>query len=90
MPPTDGNGGLSPQLQLEGFQRVSLKPGEARTVSFTLSPRQLSEVDASGTRAVQPGNYMLAIGGAQPTDPRAVTPAQSTTFRIEGSQVLPK
>jgi len=88
--PKDGNGGLSPQVQLEGFERVALKPGETRQVTFTLTQRQLSQVDAQGIRAVQPGKYTLAIGGAQPADPHAATPAQSTDFRIEGTQELPK
>ena len=88
--PQDANGGLSPHLQLEGFERISLKPRETREISFTLTPRQQSQVDAQGSRAVQPGQYTLAVGGAQPTDRRSTTPAQSTTFRIEGTQELPR
>ena len=87
-PPADGNGGLSPRLQLEGMQRVHLKPGETRHLTFTLDARQLSEVDAQGTRSVQPGAYTLAIGGAQPQDPQATSPAQTATFRIEGQESL--
>ena len=87
MPPAEGNGGLSPKLQLEGFQRVSLKAGERRVVKFTLDPRMLSEVDGQGERAVQPGSYRLAIGGAQPGDSKA---DQMTSFSIEGMQTLPR
>jgi beta-glucosidase len=89
MPPKNGNGGLSPQLQMEGFKRFSLKPGETREVVFTLTPRELSQVDARGEREVQPGDYTLAVGGAQPNDPHAVTSAQAASFRIVGSQALP-
>ena len=89
VPPADGNGGLSPKQQLEGFQRVMLQPGESRKVTFALTPRQLSEVDAQGTRAVQPGTYALAVGGSQPKDPRAPAPAQTATFTIQGTQPLP-
>ncbi|HEY4358025.1 MAG TPA: glycoside hydrolase family 3 C-terminal domain-containing protein, partial [Acidobacteriaceae bacterium] len=88
-PPADGNGGLSPHVQLEGFQRISLKPGESKKVTFTLNPRQLSEVDAQGNRAVQPGSYGLSVGGSQPKDPKAPTPAQTAMFTIEGTQELP-
>ena len=88
-PPAAGNGGLSPKVQLVGFQRVSLQPGEKRTVKFILSPRELSEVDAEGVRAVQPGAYHLTVGGAQPNDAKAPTVAQSASFAIEGTQVLP-
>ena len=68
IPPTRGNGGLSPRLQLEGLQRVHLRAGETAHLAFILDPRQLSEVDARGVRSVQPGEYKVAIGGAQPTD----------------------
>jgi beta-glucosidase len=88
-PPTEGNEGLSPKLQLEGFQHVFLKPGESRKLSFALDPRQLSEVDAKGVRSVQEGHYRLSIGGSQPQDPRAPTPAQNASFTITGSQELP-
>jgi beta-glucosidase len=89
MPPHDGNGGLSPNLQLEGFQRFHLAPGEIRHVIFRMDSRQLSEVDANGNRSVQPGSYRLAIGGSQPGDPRAPEPAQTASFTIEGTQELP-
>ena len=90
MPPRDGNGGLSPNLQLEGFQRFHLAPGQVKHVIFKLDPRQLSEVDANGIRSVQPGSYKLAIGGSQPGDPRAPSPAQTASFTIEGTQELPR
>ena len=89
MPPSSGNNGLSPKVQLAGFQRVALRPGERRTVGFTLDPRTLSEVDAQGVRSVQPGSYQLSLGGSQPMDPRAPAPAVTAAFSIEGLQVLP-
>jgi beta-glucosidase len=90
MPPASTNGGLSPKLQLEGFQRVSLQPGQGRKLRFTLSPRDLSEVDADGIRSVQAGEYKLAIGGSQPQDPYAPTPAVMGSFIIEGTQAVPR
>jgi beta-glucosidase len=88
IPPANGNSGLSPKLQLEGYQRVTLAPGRTRTLAFRLDPRSLSQVDAQGVRSVQAGTYSLAIGGAQPDDQRAVTPAQRAGFRIEGHMEL--
>ena len=87
--PRDGNGGLSPKLQLEGFQRIHIAPGQIRHVVFKLDPRQLSEVDSNGIRSVQPGSYKLSIGGSQPEDPRAPEPAQIAQFTIQGTQELP-
>ncbi|HVG26915.1 MAG TPA: glycoside hydrolase family 3 C-terminal domain-containing protein, partial [Acidobacteriaceae bacterium] len=90
MAPRDGNGGLSPNLQLEGFQRVHLAPGQTKHVVFKLTPRELSEVDAEGVRSVQAGSYTVAVGGAQPKDPHAPTPAVTASFSIVGSQELPR
>jgi len=57
---------------LQGFERVHLAPGEVKTVTFTLSPRQLSIIDDAGRRVVEPGEFQVAIGGRQPT-PEDVT-----------------
>ena len=89
LPPTDANGGVSPKLQLDGFQRVRLAPGESKHITFTLDPRQLSEVDAQGVRSVQPGSYMISVGGSQPHDPRARQPALTASFTITAMQQLP-
>jgi beta-glucosidase len=90
LPPVTGNDGLSPKQQLLGFQRVALKAGESRHLRFTLTPRNLSEVDGKGERSVQAGNYKLAIGGGQPDDALAATPAQTLTFTVHGSAQLPR
>jgi beta-glucosidase len=88
MPPKHGNGGLSPNLQLEGFQRFHLAPGQVKHVTVTLTPRQLSEVDAHGTRAVMPGAYTVSIGGSQPSDAPSANSTQHATFTILGTQEL--
>ena len=88
-PPSDGNGGLSPRIQLEGVQRLHLAPGQTRHISFTLDARQLSEVDAEGARSVQAGHYSIAVGGGQPADPRLPSPAQTADFVITGTKPLP-
>jgi beta-glucosidase len=55
-----------PIRSLEGFQRIALRPGEKKTVQFTLSPRQLSTVKPDGRRVVEPGDFTVAVGGQQP------------------------
>jgi beta-glucosidase len=87
--PPEGNGGLSPKLQLEGFKRVTLRPGEIRHVVFTLSPRDLSEVDAEGVRSVQAGKYAISVGGGQPKAGDTAS-TQTMSFDIDGSQTLPR
>jgi beta-glucosidase len=56
----------APRLALRGFQRVSLKPGERRQVSFRLSPRDLSFVTRDGIRQLTPGQYGVSVGSGQP------------------------
>ncbi|BFI95094.1 MAG: glycoside hydrolase family 3 C-terminal domain-containing protein [Rhodanobacter sp.] len=75
---------LAPRHVLVGFRRVHLAPGERRRVEFILSPRDVSRVDAAGTRAVEPGRYRVFIGGGQPGDAAGV----ASTFTIEGQQVV--
>ncbi len=51
---------------LEGFRRINLAPGARQTVSFTLSPRQLSRLDAQARRLEAPGKVQVFVGGGQP------------------------
>jgi beta-glucosidase len=55
-----------PIRALAGIARISLNPGEQRRVTFTLTPRQLSLIDAAGQRVVEPGDYEISVGGKQP------------------------
>ncbi|MDR3527160.1 MAG: glycoside hydrolase family 3 C-terminal domain-containing protein [Rhizomicrobium sp.] len=56
----------APRLALRGFQRLSLKPGEHKTVTFELTPRDLSFVDVAGQRQIFPGQYSVSVGSGQP------------------------
>ncbi|TFW16666.1 glycoside hydrolase family 3 protein [Duganella callida] len=56
----------APRLALRGFQRVTLKAGERRQISFRLSPRDLSFVTRDGVRQLTPGQYQLSVGSGQP------------------------
>ena len=56
----------APPKALKGFQRVTLQPGEKRTVSFTLDDRAFSSVRDDGQRVVGPGRFTVAVGGKQP------------------------
>jgi beta-glucosidase len=55
-----------PIRSLQGFKRVSLEPGERQTVSFTLTPDQLSLIDSGWQRVVEPGVFEISVGGKQP------------------------
>lgn len=55
-----------PVRSLKGFWHVRLKPGEKKTVRFTLKPRDLSLIDSEFKRVVEPGIFEVAVGGKQP------------------------
>ncbi len=61
-----GPAGAVPIRSLVGFQRVPLRAGTRKIVSFAVGPAQLSIVDEQGQRAVNPGRFTLAVGGGQP------------------------
>lgn len=77
----------TPRVALRGYQRLALKPGETRTISFDLSSRDLSSVALDGTRRVAPGQYRVSVGSGQPD---TGVPAQSASFAARGEVVLPK
>jgi len=55
-----------PVHALQGFRRIHLEKGEKKTVSFTLSPKQLSVINNNNERIVVPEKLELFIGGQQP------------------------
>jgi beta-glucosidase len=52
----------TPVKQLKGFAKVSLKPGEMKTVRFILTPDDLSLLDRSLKRVVEPGTFKVMVG----------------------------
>ena len=53
-----------PVRSLQGFERVTLKPGESKTVSFPLGFAELSFFDNSGRAVIEPTHYTVWIGGS--------------------------
>jgi beta-glucosidase len=51
-----------PPLQLKGFQRVHLGPGERRSVAFTLTSTDLAAWSDPAGWTVHPGSYEVLIG----------------------------
>jgi beta-glucosidase len=67
-----------PVIQLRGFQRVALAPGERRTVTFTLSVRDLAFYDLAMRRVAEPGTFHVFVG-ANSRD------TQSAVFTLRGA-----
>ena len=49
--------------RLRGFEKVSLEPGETKTVEFELPARELAFVGADGRWRLEEGDFRLACGG---------------------------
>lgn len=50
--------------QLRGFERITLQPGETKTVQFTLHPDDLSLLDKNMHRVVEPGDFEIRVGSS--------------------------
>src|SRR6266496_1487115 len=53
-----------PVRALAGFRRVSLKPGEARTVELPLTTRELGLYNKDMKFVVEPGKFRVFVGGS--------------------------
>ena len=51
-----------PLIELKRFERVTLQPGEKKTVTFELTPRDLSLWNVEMKRVVEPGTFTISAG----------------------------
>jgi beta-glucosidase len=51
-----------PIKELKGFERVNIKPGETRTVSFSIGPQELQFYNRAMKRVVEPGTFKIMVG----------------------------
>lgn len=80
----------APIRALARFDRVHLKAGETKTVSFTLDSRALSTVNADGSRTVKPGKVNIWLGGGQPEGRPGLVKASgvAASLTVTSSQTL--
>ncbi len=55
-----------PHWELQGFKRITLEPGQSTTVEFRLTRRQLALIDEEGRALLEPGKFVIHVGGQQP------------------------
>jgi beta-glucosidase len=65
-----------PVRQLEGFQRVTLQPGEKRQIDFTLKPEQLGIYNREMKFVVEPGEFKVMVGQSSADEHELVTSFQ--------------
>jgi len=80
-----------PIRQLEGFIRITLKPGESKNIQFVMQPRQFSIINNKDKRAIEPGYFTVSVGGKQPgfkgyLDPQ-FTQVLTGRIRLTGKEV---
>lgn len=68
----------TPNAQLKGIKKVSLKPGESREVSVWLPLSAFALYDENAVNKVETGKYLVSIGGCQP---------ESRSEKLTGSKV---
>ena len=54
----------TPLIELQGFEKLLLKPGEQKTVTFTLTPEHLSLLDRNMKWTVEPGEFEIMVGAS--------------------------
>jgi beta-glucosidase len=51
-----------PVKELKDFARITLNPGETRTVTFELTPDKIESFDLNIKRTVRPGDFEILVG----------------------------
>ena len=53
-----------PVKELKGFQKISLRPGETRTVALDITPDSLAFYDIHMKYVVEPGEFEIMVGNS--------------------------
>jgi len=72
-----------PVKQLVGFKRISLEPGQKKSIRFRLTPYELSFINSNMKRVVEAGDFDVFVGG----NSRDVI---STSIKVPKSMTVPE
>ena len=64
-PPGEGTKGL-PKWSLKGVEKITLKPGESKIITFPLGEKELAFADENGEFKMLSGEYTISLGGSSP------------------------
>jgi len=57
---------MTPRINLRGFKKIHLEPGETKRVSFTVTPADLALVNRREETVVEPGKFTVYISPCAP------------------------
>jgi beta-glucosidase len=74
-----------PWIQLAGFSRIHLAPGEKQTVQFEITARQMSFADEAGNWVLEPGTFDVWVAGQSPDLISSIRPGNEVAgeFTVE-------
>jgi len=73
---------------LVGFRRIHLEPGKDQVLTFPISSDQMAVRDRQGRPVIQPGEFIVSIGGGQPIEGSPL-PYLSETLTVAGKPYRP-
>jgi beta-glucosidase len=56
-----------PDKELKGFQKIELKPGESKLVTFTITPKMLEFTGLQMEKILEEGDYTVTVGTSSST-----------------------
>jgi beta-glucosidase len=59
---------MQPNRILKAFQKVELKPGETKTITFKITPEMLMHSGVDMKKIIEPGFFSVFIGGSSLAD----------------------
>ncbi|WP_379963060.1 beta-glucosidase BglX [Epilithonimonas sp. UC225_85] len=58
---------IKPVKELKGFELVELKPGESKSINFTLSDYEMGFYNSQYEFVIEPGTFKVMVGGSSDT-----------------------
>jgi len=77
-----------PVRTLVAFRRIRLEPGKDQTLTFTITADQMAVRDRQGRPVVQPGEFIVSVGGGQPIEDSPL-PYLTESFKVTGKPFRP-
>lgn len=72
---------------LVGFERIHLKKGETKKLTYSISPKQYALIDSKGKSLIEPGYLTVSVGGKQPGF-KGVANTSSTSVLIKKIAII--